>query len=317
MRWLLMLALLAGCDDDPVTTADAGAWAPAFEPAGALLSTWGRNPNFVWAVGGQPELGEVWKKTDEGWGPVEIPEGPLLNWVHGEGNTTMFVGDGGRCLRTTGGAIKVVETGVTSTLWGVWIANSDQGWAVGGDARGAGDPDPVLLQWEGAEWIRRDLPALDVEIKALFKVWGTGPDNVWAVGQRGVLMHYDGSAWTQVPSGTNKDLISLWGTGPDDILAVGGRANGILARYDGTSWATQVLEGQPALNGIWMAPDGVATIVGARGFAASVPSGFEFERVVTDTRTLLHGVWGTEGYQVTVGGTLDGAPPWEGVALER
>ncbi|NJK33030.1 MAG: hypothetical protein HC927_11815, partial [Deltaproteobacteria bacterium] len=50
------------------------------------------------------------------------------------------------------------------------------------------------------------------------------------------MLHWDGSAWTQELAGTSADLISLWGSGDDDVLAVGGRANGVLVRWDGSAW---------------------------------------------------------------------------------
>ena len=59
--------------------------------------------------------------------------------------------------------------------------------------RSAGDvldrdaTEPVILHWQGSEWEVVDLPQLDRDSKAFFKVWGTGPDNVFAVGQRGVI----------------------------------------------------------------------------------------------------------------------------------
>lgn len=70
----------------------------------------------------------------------------------------------------------------------------------------------------------------------LLSVWGTAADDVWAVGQPGVILHYDGTDWTL---NTVRDtvLTQVWGTGPDDVYAVG--HSGALYHYDGSSWTKQ------------------------------------------------------------------------------
>jgi hypothetical protein len=52
-------------------------------------------------------------------------------------------------------------------------------------------------------------------------VWGSGSSDVWVVGGNGTVLHWDGSAWTRVTSGTSEALLSVWGSGPGDIWAVG------------------------------------------------------------------------------------------------
>lgn len=92
-----------------------------------------------------------------------------------------------------------------------------------------------MITWDGAARQRAVRPALDREVRAFFKVWGTGPDHVFAVGAKGVIARWDGTAWQQQLAGTPRDFVSLWGRAPDDIIAVGGRANGMVARYDGAA----------------------------------------------------------------------------------
>ncbi len=69
---------------------------------------------------------------------------------------------------------------------------------------------------------------------ALHGVWGSGPDNVYAVGEQGTIMHYNGTSWRVLDNlpGDNS-LLDVWGNGVDAIFAVGDRA---LWRYDGASW---------------------------------------------------------------------------------
>ena len=41
-------------------------------------------------------------------------------------------------------------------------------------------------------------------------VWGTDAQNVWAVGDGGALLHWDGSNWTTQSSGTVNYLTGVW-----------------------------------------------------------------------------------------------------------
>jgi hypothetical protein len=52
-------------------------------------------------------------------------------------------------------------------------------------------------------------------------VWGSGPDDVWVVGDRGRLLRWRNGALAAVDSGTTKDLRGVWGSGPDDVWIAG------------------------------------------------------------------------------------------------
>lgn len=55
---------------------------------------------------------------------------------------------------------------------------------------------------------------------SLNAVWGSGPNDVWAVGTRGTILHGDGTAFLPVASGTPDIYFSVWGTGKDDVWTV-------------------------------------------------------------------------------------------------
>lgn len=328
---LCLLAALAfgACDDDdddPVDPVPDAAvpetWGPAFDPAdqGALLSVFGEAPDDIWTVGGQPEAGVAWHFDGQAWAQATLPDGPLLNWVHGAGGVLWMVGNEGRALRRVGdGAIEAVPTPVTAPLWGVWAASADEAWAVGGEARDDGtEADPVILHFTGGAWERVAIPEVDRGFRALFKVFGLGPGQVYAVGARGVALRYDGAGWAQIPTGTGEDLISLWGNSEADLAVVGGRSNGVFGRLADGGFQTQVAVGQPGFNGVFVQADGVAWVAANRGVLLQVPAGaLDGTRVATGTREVLHGIWGTAtGHRVAVGGSLDSSPPWVGVALE-
>jgi hypothetical protein len=333
LGWLGLGCALTGCpggDDDGDTTGGAsgyGRWEEAVAldaDEGALLSVWGRSDADVWAVGGQlaavgePGVGLLMHSDGTAWTTEALPAGtPLLNWVHGADGEIWLVGNAGAALQRGPTGWTSVPTPVDVPLWGVFVLAADDAWAVGGDAFDL-EGTPVILRWDGASWTDSPLPALDRASAALFKVWAAATDDVWAVGDSGVIVHFDGMAWTQVPSGTSHDLISLWGTGPSDIVAVGGRSAGTVARYDGATWSTFDVQ-LPGLNGVWVDTDGAATIVGNRGAAAVLAAGSaELDDDPTPAELMvLHAVFGfASGRRVSVGGSLDRTPPYVGLILE-
>jgi hypothetical protein len=87
------------------------------------------------------------------------------------------------------------------------------------------------------------------------RVWGSGPTDVFVVGEFGLIRHYNGSSWSIMNSGTDSHLQGVWGSGPNNVYAVGYVPNtsaGIVLRYDGSVWA-QLLFSSPLyrLDAIW------------------------------------------------------------------
>ena len=89
-------------------------------------------------------------------------------------------------------------------------------------------------------------------------VWGSAPDDVYAVGEFGVVLHWGGSSWspTDAPTSGIIDLSSVWGSGPDDVYTVSNGEFGAIEHWDGSTWTAMSLvdfEGDPHLgfNSIW------------------------------------------------------------------
>ncbi|MCB9566493.1 MAG: hypothetical protein H6710_04645 [Myxococcales bacterium] len=309
----------------PGCTGDEPQWPESWERSlevgaevGAFLSVWGPSPDEVYAVGGNPEAGVIYRFDGASWTPEALAETPpLLNWIDGQSGDVWVVGNGGVALRQTASGWERLDTGIDTPLWGVWGAAPDDVWAVGGQV-GAGADAPVLAHFDGAAWTEVAIPTLDRPSEALFKVWGTSRDHVFAVGRAGVILHYDGDTWAQQPSGVTKDLISLWGTGPDEIVAVGGRSNGVVARWDGAAWTPEVIGESAGLNGVWVDGRGRAWVCGVNGVTGLVAAGASTFTPKIVTTLVLHGAYGfDQGPHFAVGGSLDRNPPYQGVIMLR
>ncbi len=65
-------------------------------------------------------------------------------------------------------------------------------------------------------------------------IWGSGSEDIWVVGQGGIILHWDNVTWSQFASGIKEDLRAVWGSSAKDVWAVGGNKDPIILRWDGT-----------------------------------------------------------------------------------
>lgn len=66
-------------------------------------------------------------------------------------------------------------------------------------------------------------------------VWGSGADDVFVVGQPGLIYHWDGTTWSREQSGTDATLTDVWGDGTGTVYATGHR--GTILRRNAASGA--------------------------------------------------------------------------------
>lgn len=130
----------------------------------------------------------------------------------------------------------------------------DDIWAVG-QAAGYGDGGatsaPLAVHWDGSNWAEVEIPRIANRHHELSGVAAVSSDDVWAVGDyrnvagafRGVVYHWDGAAWSHVPSPIealpDSGLEDVVATGPNDAWALGS-ASGvgvILMHWDGAMWS--------------------------------------------------------------------------------
>lgn len=140
----------------------------------------------------------------------------------------------------------------------------------------------------------------------LFHVWGMSPSNVFAVGSRGMVLHYDGVEWNAMTSGTSGYLEAVWGSSSSDVWAVGVRAQewrSTIAHYDGAEWTGVTSENDAPLRGVWgTSPDDIYA-VGSRGTILH-QDGTGWSEMTSGTDMDLNGVWGTSSGDVFAVGDL-------------
>jgi Quinohemoprotein amine dehydrogenase, alpha subunit domain III len=137
---------------------------------------------------------------------------------------------------------------------------------------------------------------------AMYDVWGSSSTDVFAVGQNGVICHYDGTGWSGMSSGTNKNLEGVWGTASDNVWAVGN--NGTILNYDGTSWDNVTSNTGTHLNGIWGSCSTDVFAVGATGINGVIMhyDGANWSQSPAQGHPDFLGIWGAASDNVFVVG---------------
>ncbi len=268
---------------------------------GYMMSGWGTGDGAVWVVGGRLFEGVILRFAEGQFEQVDLDfPVPLLNWVHGTSETDVFVAaNDGAVLHYDGASWTVQDTPVSDPVWGIWAQAADDVWAVGGEP--VFGTTPFVMRYDGQTWTQVELPPIvRPGVAAFFKVWGSGPDDIYAVGQNGIILHWDGASFTEMGAGISQDLIGIWGNAADDITVVGGRGTAEFAHFDGTGWTRAPTSAFGGLNGVWTRRPDVAHTVGVRGTILRIdPSTLEVigqDPAPTDLE--LHGVFGDATGQI-------------------
>ncbi|MFH1214782.1 MAG: hypothetical protein V1681_11890 [Candidatus Neomarinimicrobiota bacterium] len=76
--------------------------------------------------------------------------------------------------------------------------------------------------WNGTEWILYhlwDMNVLDADDGGVEHIWASSPEDIYFVGRKGTIVHYDGSTFLKMESGTDTPIIDICGTDANHIWA--------------------------------------------------------------------------------------------------
>lgn len=194
-----------------------------------LREAWWRSPLSVWAVG---DHGAVIHFDGSHFEVMDAGATANLTGIAGQDESELWaVGDAGTLIRWNGHAWTLIASGYGQDLVSIWGATEEDLWAVG----------QAVLHRVGTQWRIAAVPA-----SHLREVDGSGPKDVWAVGDAGEALHYDGECWRNIEIplsfGARINLVSIWVAGPGSAYAVGtvtaadGYERGIVLKWDGTAW---------------------------------------------------------------------------------
>ncbi|MCF7801012.1 MAG: hypothetical protein K9N34_03230 [Candidatus Marinimicrobia bacterium] len=85
----------------------------------------------------------------------------------------------------------------------------------------------IIYHWNDGQWERYhlwDMGVLGPNDGGVTRVWGSSPeDDVWFVGNGGSIVHYDGSGFERMESGTEVDLHEIHGTADGEYIFFQGK----------------------------------------------------------------------------------------------
>jgi hypothetical protein len=192
---------------------------PGQAVGGAILDLWGtRDSLFAVRAEGvyrsSPDGAPTWDLV----GPGEVVPGTALwasstrdIWVVGGGTDSFMHWDGSRWSRITPSINGTVE---------IWGSSATDVFAVGKSG---------IIHFDGASWSVQPTPGRP----SLLAVWGVGPDEVYAAGEGGRLLRYDGRQWTAIDSGTDERLTGVWAASESDLWTISPTR---VRRFDGSGW---------------------------------------------------------------------------------
>lgn len=293
---------------------DGSAWKkePSTGTSEELYGIFGTSEVDVWAVG---DAGTIVRRNGSGWtlvDPKPTTEALIDLWGTSDANL-WAVGYAGTILHWDGDEWTTWPSGTSERLLGVWGKSQDDVWAVGDNG--------VAVHWDGSAWTlqtsgtTKELRAVSgsgdrvwavgqvgeivelmpqvagVSATAKFRddvrgVWAASEDNVWVVGDRGLLAQWNGSEWTKlgVAPDQTAPLFVVWGTASDDVWIGGhnvilhwhgtwtvktttfdvytihggsaddvwaGGADGALLHWDGATWSAKASNTTKHLVDIW------------------------------------------------------------------
>lgn len=233
-------------------------------PGGELDAVGATSSSDVWAVGGyrtkasfkEHSLAERWDGS--AWQTVQVPDIGRLTGVAAISSEDVWV-IGSTILHWDGASWSIVDSPrppsssfasiSASGPNDVWIAGTRAGRMLGAHTRGTAT---FVEHWDGRFWSIVPTPNPSDRHDFLKGIVALSPNDAWAAGYSELrsdhdytlTLHWDGTAWTAVPSPNRGNLNVLWGVGTDGaggVWAVGHYRNehhltALVLRWDGSSW---------------------------------------------------------------------------------
>lgn len=213
--------ILVGFPEWPDTGPDwfCDMWAVGYDSSNAKILTINHDQFGVWtqvlahlAIPADSELHDVCG--------IETPAASDYWWSVGEQGTDPPV-DGLFC-RWNSPTSQWVESAVAddNSQYGTWGYAPDDWWSVGGYEGNSGE----IWFLNGTNWV--DTYSPEQEGRCFFHVHGIASDDTWAVGEGGMVYHWDGVSWTEWDSGSfpdaAKNLYGVWQQDANNVWVCGG-----------------------------------------------------------------------------------------------
>lgn len=223
--------------------------------------------------------------------------------IHGASPTENFVvGDDGYAFSGYGNSWTQIGTTFSYRLFsGVHMFATDTVFVSGVDYGAVQDTSDttgstyidrtILTQFNGFsfEELKHDADLT----KTMFDIWGLDDSSVWAAGDDGRLVHYDGDTTEVIAAGDgNVPLNAIWGTSDSNIY-VAGSSNAIL-HFDGTTWKWVNTHHLHSYLDVWGLSDSMVYVTGTDGNILEFTSPDDYSFMSTGVEDNIWSIWGSD-----------------------
>ncbi len=167
-------------------------------------------------------------------------------------------------------------------------------------------------KWNGRRWVNISPDSSP----ALLSVWARSGTDAYACGARGTILHYDGTGWRTLQSGTTLDVWQIIGLPSGEVYAVASDyfnsfAGSVILRIEGNTVIQDQSFPVGQKFGVWGTADGEGYATG-EGMFHKV-NGLAWEEIATpNPRVVLWAVSGTASNNVIIGGAFGAVIHWSG-----
>jgi hypothetical protein len=274
---------------------DGGAWKPLPALGTTYKSMWVASTGDVFLGGALGRLarfdGTAWTEITMGGATTTYSAmwGTSVSDVYAAGFTgttsTVLHYDG-----ATWSAVAVPNAGQLAAIWGA-----------GGEVFAAGTS---ILHATSGTFTLAAAPPITAR-----SIWGSSPTDVFVVGDGGVILHWDGAAWTQMKVAFSTRLLAVSGSSATEVIAVGD--GGTIERYTGAAWAVlpQISPAITRLRSVWAASPTEAFAAGNMSSSTifHLQSGVWTPETIPAIGSALVSVWGRSPTDVYAIGQLAAA----------
>ncbi|MBN2184843.1 MAG: hypothetical protein JW746_05905 [Candidatus Krumholzibacteriota bacterium] len=157
--------------------------------------------NGIWSPGIVGTTGDYWQGM---WGSAS--------------NNIILVGYDERIYKYTGTWNLILPTGLDNTCTDVWGTSADNIYI---------SAFSKIFHYSGG--VSLDPSYWDLSPTRYYGIWGSSASDIFAVGNDGKIVHWNGSSWQYMTSNTILHFRSVWGSGSKDVFAIGG--SGLIMHY--------------------------------------------------------------------------------------
>jgi hypothetical protein len=191
---------------------------PADGETGSVGDLWGTDDSLLamTAAGvARSTDGQTWDLVG---GTAGLVEGNAL-WASSARDIWVISGNADGFYRWDGSRWSQAAAPVTGLIE-IWGSSASDVFAVGRSG---------VVHFDGQGWSVQPVPGSG----RLQAIWGVGPDAVYAAGEGGTLLRYDGERWTAMDSGTSETLTGVWASSESDVWTISATR---VRRHDGRGW---------------------------------------------------------------------------------